>query len=195
MSETRIAETSKPTCSSDESPNEDLLIVEGNEYIAMQPVKVASKQSHTCCGCCCDTRRAVIVVNIISICLAALAILSIAMVSSDMYAAQFDDDQVLLALSEIDGTKVGMTISFAAFGILCNASGIFGARRFNPLAIMVAGSWYLVEFVRSMVYLDIGGAIMAGFFVYPHVVFWQEMRKGIMTPSRYNQEERCCNCC
>lgn len=191
MDETLTAETLKY----DTSNQKQQFVVDENEYMAMQPVKVGSKRSHSCCGCCCDTRRAVIVVNIISVCLGVLAILSIVMVSSDAYKAQVDDDQVLTALNEIDGTKVGMSISFASVGILCNACGIFGARKFNQWAIIVAGSWYLVEVVRSVVYLDLGGAIMAGFFVYPHVVFWQEMQKGIMTPEMYQQEEQCCNCC
>ena len=195
MSDTASAEMSKRPYSDDEAPQEPSLVVEGNEYVAMQPAKLAGKQSHACCGCCCDTRRAVAVVNAISMCFAALAILSIALLSSDAYAAQFDDDQVVAAVNKIDGAAVGMTISFAAVGMLCNASGIFGARWFNKWAVMIAGSWYLVELLRSLAYFDIGGAIMAGFFVYPHVIFWQEMRKGIMTPATYQQEEQCCNCC
>lgn len=195
MREVETADMSKRPFSEEDVAQESSLGVEGHEYVAMQPAKVAAKQSHACCGCCCDTRRAVIVVNVISMCFAALVILSIALMSSDAYAAQFDDDQVVTALNGMDGKTVGMTISFAALGMLCNASGIFGARSFNEWAVMIAGSWYLVELVRSLAYLDIGGAIMAGFFVYPHVIFWQEMRKGIMTPATYQQEEQCCNCC
>ena len=195
MSDSATAETSKGPYSDGGAPHASSLAVEGNEYVAMQPAKLAGKQSHACCGCCCDTRRAVIVVNVISMCFAALAILSIALMSSDAYAAQFDDDNIVTALNDIDGATVGMTISFAAVGMVCNASGIFGATKFNKWAVMVAGSWYLVELLRSLAHFDIGGAIMAGFFVYPHVIFWQEMRKGIMTAATYPQEEQCCNCC
>lgn len=172
-----------------------IAVVQGDEYVPMQSGTMAPKQSHVCCGCCCDTRRAVIVVNIISLAFAALAILSIAMITSDKYAAQIDDDAVIAALQEMDGAKIGMTIGFASVGMLCNAFGIYGATRFNQWAVVVAGSWYVVELVRSLVYLDLGSAIMSGFFAYPHVVFWHEMRKGVMTPVNYSQEETCCSCC
>lgn len=194
------AETEKETPDLvEEKARETTIVVQGGEYVPMQleggKMAPNCKQSHACCGCCCDTRRAVIVVNIISMSFAVLAILTISIVSSDKYAESIDDDQVLAALAEIDGSKLGVTIGFASAGIFCNACGIFGARRFNQWAIIVAGLWYVIEFVRSLVYLDLGGAIMSGFFAYPHVIFWQEMRKGIMAPATYPHEEQCCNCC
>lgn len=175
----------------------DTAVVQGDEYVPMQPTSGAevAKQSHMCCGCCCDTRRAVIAVNVISMSFATLAIFTISTISSGKYAEQFDDDEVLGALGEIDGAAVGMTIGFASLGMLCNACGIYGASKFNQWAVLVAGIWYLVEFFRSLVFLDLAGAIMAGFFAYPHAIFWQEMRKGVMSPASYPQEEQCCNCC
>jgi hypothetical protein len=179
-----------------DEPKGAVAVVQGDEYVPMhQPGKMAPKQSHACCGCCCDTRRAVIVVNLISLVFASLAILSIAMITSDQYAAQIDDDAMLAALDEMDGAKVGMTIGFASLGIMCNTLGIYGATRFSQWAVMIAGSWYVVELVRSLVYLDFGGAIMSGFFAYPHVIFWQEMRNGVMTSMTYSEEEQCCTCC
>jgi hypothetical protein len=179
-----------------DDPKGAIVVVQGDEYVPMhQPGTMAPKQSHVCCACCCDTRRAVIVVNIISLAFASLAILSIAMITSDEYKAEFDDDAVRAALDEIDGAKVGMTIGFASLGMICSAFGIYGATRFNQWAVMVAGSWYVGELVRGLVYLDFGSVIMSGFFAYPHVVFWQELRKGVMNPMTYPQEAQCCSCC
>jgi hypothetical protein len=136
----------------------------------------------------------VIVVNIISMTFAALAIFSISMMTSARYAAQFDDDEMQAALDELDGKVVGMTIGFAVVGMICNAVGLYGATKYNNLGIIVASLWYTAECVRSLVFLDIAGAVMAGFFLYPHVVFYQEMNKGLMTPVNYPNEEQCCKC-
>jgi hypothetical protein len=167
------------------------VVVQGDEYVQHGAV---ARQSHICCGCCCDTRRAVIVVNIISMTFAALAIFSISMMTSARYAAQFDDDEMQAALDELDGKVVGMTIGFAVVGMICNAVGLYGATKYNNLGIIVASLWYTAECVRSLVFLDIAGAVMAGFFLYPHVVFYQEMNKGLMTPVNYPNEEQCCKC-
>jgi hypothetical protein len=115
--------------------------------------------------------------------------------TSDRYAAQFDDDEVQTALNEIDGVAVGMTIGIAVLGMICNTAGVFGALKFNKIGIIVAAIWYSTECVRSLLFYDIAGAVMAGLFAYPHVVFYQEMKQGIMTPENYPNEDQCCVCC
>ena len=195
LSETPAPEASirvAPIVAGETSPNTGMVVVQGDEYVQHGRPQ---RQSHLCCGCCCDTRRAVIVVNIISMSFAAIAIFSLSMVTSDGYASQFDDDEVQAALNEIDGTSVGVAIGITCLGIICSAAGLFGAFKFNNIAIMVAAVWYCAECIRSLVFYNLGGAIMAGFFAYPHFVFYQEMKKGIMTPANYPNEEQCCGCC
>jgi hypothetical protein len=183
---------------SEESPAPGIVVVQGNEYVQHEP---PPRQGRLCCGCCCDTRRAVIVVNIVSLSFAVLAILSLSLMTSDRYAAQFDDDEVQTASNEIDGAAVGITIQgpatigIAVLGMICNTAGLFGAFKFNKIGIIVAAIWYSAECVRSLLFYDIAGAIMAGLFAYPHVVFYQEMKKGIMTPENYPNEDQCCVCC
>lgn len=168
---------------------------EAHDYVVLKGVAATPKQSHVCCGCCCDTRRAVIVVNIISLSFATLAILSIAMMSSERYAANFDDDEVLAVLSELDGAAVGMTIGYAALGMLFNVLGIFGAMKFQPLAVLMAGIWYFVDIIRSVLFFDLVSAIIAGCFAYPHIVLFQEIRKGVIGRENYTAEQQCCTCC
>lgn len=175
-----------------EAPTPGNVVVQGDEYVQHGGPE---KKSHNCCGCCCDTRRAVIVVNIISLSFGALAVLSLLMVTSDKYAQQFDDDETQTALNEIDGAAVGMTIGFALIGIICNGAGLFGAIKFNKWGIIIAGLWYVAECIRSLVFFDVIGAIVAGFFAYPHAYFYIEMNEGVMTRMRYPNEQRCCDCC
>jgi hypothetical protein len=115
-------------------------IVQGNEYVQHERTPV---RSHSCCGCCCDTRRAVIVVNIISMSFAALAILSLSLLASGGY--EINDDEVQAALDELDGQAIGITIGLASCGIVCNTLGIFGALKFNKISIALAGLWYFME--------------------------------------------------
>jgi hypothetical protein len=59
-------------------------------------MEFSQKQGHSCCGYCCNTRRAVIIVNLIMICFNLLTALSfIAGVElMDFTTSQADDDQV-----------------------------------------------------------------------------------------------------
>ena len=162
-------------------------------YIQHEP---DSPKSHTCCGCCCDTRRAVVVVNIISMSFAALALLSLTLLTSNsQLASQFDDDEVQAFLDEMDGASIGLSVGLALLGMLCNGFGLFGAYKFHQMSIIVASIWYVAECIRACVYLDIFGVVMAGLFLYPHIVFYRELSSGIMTSASYPIERKCCECC
>ncbi|CAJ1940717.1 unnamed protein product [Cylindrotheca closterium] len=151
---------------------------------------------HSCCGCCCDTRRAVIVVNIVSISFATLALLSLTLLTTNAdLQSQLDDDEVQAFLDEMDGASIGLSIGIAVLGIICNACGIFGAYKFHQLSIVIASIWYVVEMIRAGVYLDPFGVVMAGLFLYPHIVFYRELSSGLMSPISYPNERQCCECC
>jgi hypothetical protein len=167
-------------------------VVQGNDYVQHERIP---PRSHNCCRCCCDTRRAVIVVNIISITFAALAVLSISLLTNDKFAAKFDDDEVQAAVNEIDGATLGITIGVAVIGMICNACGIFGAYKFHKISTVIAGLWYFAECIRACYFCDLPSLVMAAFFMYPHVVFYQEVSNGIMSPASYPQEQQSCNCC
>lgn len=153
-------------------------------------------KGHTCCGCCCDTRRAVIVINIISMSFAFLALLSLTLLTTNAdFASQLDDDEVQVFMDEMDGTSIGLSIGVVVLGILCNACGIFGAYKFHRISIIVASIWFVVEMIRACVYFDMFGIVMAGFFLYPHIVFYQELSSGLMTQESYPNERQCCECC
>lgn len=165
----------------------------GGDYIQHER---EARQGHTCCGCCCDTRRAVIVINIISILFASLALISLTMLATkEDLASQFDDDEVQAFLGEMDGATIGLSAGTALLGIVCNAFGLFGAYKFHRLSIIVASIWYAVECIRACIYLDPFGLLMAGLFLYPHVVFYRELSNKIMAPESYANEKYCCECC
>lgn len=166
-------------------------VVAGDEYLQHERPKPTS---HMCCGCCCDTRKAVIVVNIISLCFGTLGFIFLAALTSDSFAEQFDDDATKTALGEIDGQTVGAVIAFGVVSMICYAAGIYGASKFNKIGVLIAAVWYSVDVVLQAVSFNFGGIILNGFFLYPHVVLYQEISKGIMSPTTYDQEKQCCSC-
>jgi hypothetical protein len=142
-------------------------------------------------GCCCDTRRAVFAVNIVSICVYGLRLISLFVFAAVFKGAHFDEDAVRAATKYIDGVEFGMFL----VGMVCNGVAIYGASYFNKIAIVVGGLWYVFQFVLSLVFFYVGSAIMAIAFCYPHVVFYYEMKVGIMSCETYPQEKHCCECC
>eukprot|EP00980_Cylindrotheca_fusiformis_P021869 scaffold8706_cov95-Cylindrotheca_fusiformis.AAC.1 len=163
-----------------EKQDQGLGVAQGNEYGQYERIP---PRSHSCCGCCCDTRRAVIVVNIISLSFAAFPFFFFSMAA---FQADFSYG--------IDPT-IGIGIGISVVGMICYACGIYGAYKFHKVFIIIAAVWHSATFILNFVSLNVGGAVMTGFFLYPHVVFYQEVSKGIMSPASYPQEQQCCNCC
>mmetsp|Transcript_21032 Transcript_21032/g.33855 ORF Transcript_21032/g.33855 Transcript_21032/m.33855 type:complete len:196 (+) Transcript_21032:82-669(+) len=169
-----------------------MAVVSGDEYVQHDAPK---RRAHICCGCCCDTRKAVIVVNIISLCFGALGVMSVSMLANAKATSKYDDDAVQSALDDVDGVKIGLTLGALVLGMICSGVALFGAAKFNKIAIAIAGLWYVFEVVRSLAFRDPAGAFLAAGFCYPHAVFYYELKNGIMTPEKYPNEKVCCECC
>jgi hypothetical protein len=116
-------------------------------------------------------------------------------VSGKINAGTYEDDEVQAAMNEIDSASLGGIIAVMVVGLICNTTAIYGAAKYNKIATIVGGVWFVFEAIRCLVFLDIGGAVMAGCFAYPHFVFWNELRNGIMSPETYPNEKVCCECC
>jgi hypothetical protein len=171
--------------------NGDVVVVQGDEYVQHDAPK---RKAHVCCGCCCDTRKAVFVVNIISLCLYGLGSTSVIALAAARNLGQYDDDAVNQGLNNVTGVTIGFTLGFMVVGMILNAVAIYGASSFHRYCVLVGGLWFVFEAVRSLAYLDFAGAIMAAFFVYPHAVLYTEIKNGIMTRDNYPNEKVCCDC-
>ena len=169
----------------------EAVAVQGDEYVQHDAPK---RKAHVCCGCCCDTRKAVFAVNIVSLCLYGLGLTSVIGLAAAKNQG-YDDDAVNQALNSVDGAQIGLSLGFMVVGMICNAVAIYGARNFQHYCVLVGGLWFVFEAVRSLVYLDAAGAIMSAFFTYPHAVFYSEIKKGIMSRENYPNERHCCDCC
>lgn len=119
-------------------------------------------------------------------------------VSSNLSADNYDDDEVKAAINEMDGAVPGASIALiiilGVFRLLLNASGIWGALKYNQYAVGASLFAYGAEFILSLVSLNLFGLIINGFCAYPHVFLIKEIRAGIMTPETYEAEKQSCCC-
>lgn len=175
------------------------------EYVLAQPTttgpgapvivpgaNVQTKQGHKCCGGCCDMRRAVIIVNIISLCFGLLGILSLTAVSQ-INVENYDDDEVKEAFAQgVD--NLGVAIAITVVRVVLNICGIYGAVAFNIIFVGLSLVAYVIDFVMALLVISIPGLLLAGGFAYPHIFFIKEVKAGIMSKENYINEEQSCCC-
>ncbi|CAB9498613.1 expressed unknown protein [Seminavis robusta] len=160
------------------------------------------KRGHKCCGGCCDVRRATIIVNIISMVLGVVGVLfmiTAGSIASNLDASNYDDDEMVAAINELEGTdfggSMGVAIALSSVRILLNAAGIWGALKYNVVGVGAGLVAYGLEFLFSLITFNIVGLIWNGFFAYPHVYLIMEMRNGIMNAQTYEDIEKQSCCC
>jgi hypothetical protein len=179
-----------------------VLPVEGVDLMQQEGSKLVTrhnKQGHTCCGgccpgcgnrCCCDMRRAVIIVNIINIVIIVLGM----MTKFSGYNITYDDDQVAAEMEAYRNEPLGLFIAFGTLHILLSAAGIVGALRYNVYLVAIAAAAYCFACVMALVALNPYGLLYPGFFAYPHFFFIKEVREGTMSKENYHNEELSCCC-
>ena len=147
-------------------------------------------------GCCCDTRRAVIIVNIVMLCFTLLA--GISLVAGvelvDSVAAQADDDQVEEAAKQLSSLPIGFFVFLIFLQAVLYVFGIMGAINYTKWMVVAAIVGYVLSFISNLLQLSIFGMFFSGLFAYPHVFFIKEMNQNIMTPENYPNEVQSCCC-
>jgi hypothetical protein len=160
-------------------------------------------QHMMCFNCCCDFRRAVLIVNGISIGLKLLEMMGIAIMASylkknvDEIEYDLDDDNAVKTLdSLVKGGLLGFfevilevleTINIGLY--IC---GIYGALKFKEWGIITAACAYAFQLVLGIISFDIGNIIVTSCFLYPHFFMLKLMRAGIMTEYNYHKFASCC---
>jgi len=166
------------------------------------------------CGCCCDFRRGVIIINTI---VAISEALVIVLCATGAWTVYFDTSTQ--ELEEYMKPYIIGEIAMSIVSIMLTSLAIFGAIRFSIKMVLPNFIWLLLGFVISLVMIIYSCAkwedkdygyydytctinfpailISAGwvaFWCYPHIGFIQEVRKGIMTEETYPREKYSCCC-
>ncbi|CAB9528436.1 expressed unknown protein [Seminavis robusta] len=179
------------------------------------PMHEQEKIGSKCCGCCCDFRRAVIILDSCLMVLSVLGLIFLALpsdVSEQRYQQLgIDDDQVADVLMEM--TTITQIIS--GCGVVALAVPVFGAMKYNTGMVAFGIAWFVITYVAQVaievVYTgkanDVGqksfsqpfinwivSAIISALFVYPHVGLISEINQGIMSQATYPREAFSCCC-
>ena len=163
----------------------------------------SSSSSHLFCNCCCDCRRACLVLNAISIVLKIVMICIIGIggkyISNNIQQIEtdIDDDAYRKQVDQFveeGGIQIVETVVdfFSMISIGLHICGLYGALHFKQWGIIVAGSTYTVSLLFGVLALDFGAVVMGGVFLYPHIIMYKEMKEGIMTEYNYHKIAHCC---
>ncbi|KAL3931022.1 MAG: hypothetical protein SGBAC_011501 [Bacillariaceae sp.] len=179
------------------------------------------RENHLYFGCCCDVRRAVVAVNLLTIFL-----LFALLVSFEVYVRIMHEPLGSLTKEvfpegwhSIHGNNVEEESSdYAAIrdsphrhlflymlqrymdvwvlvGIVLHSVGVYGAIKFKSWAVQVAGIAYALPLVLSIVYFNPAVFVVSGCLcLYPHLVLLKEITEGVMTPYKYEYTNACCVC-
>jgi len=139
-----------------------------------------TRDGHTCCFVCCDTRTACLVVNVMSLAFTGLGLISLAPQAMDRPGFE----------------RFGIMIAAFVLGIICNTLGLYGALKFRKTFILVATVWFGIEAILSVaLFMDFVGFIVSILFLYPHLMFFKELQSGVMSRKNYIHEKECCGAC
>lgn len=181
------------------------------------PIHLQEKLGSKCCGCCCDMRRAVIIVDAIFIGIGIFIVLARAG-ADDLMQDAYDDDQfVEEASSLIDEYYINRSI-FLGISILTAFLAQVGSVYFNVWLVGLHTVWMVVDYISFLIlatrlYAEledtyasipkepmsplpgfIFNGLLTGIFMYPHLGFITEVRAGILTKDTYPREEFSCCC-
>ena len=145
------------------------------------------KRGHSCCGGCCDVRRAVVVVNCVMISLLYMEIFSLSLVSH----THFDDDELEEEIESYP-TRALTAVVWIEIAVYC--IGIWGALAFSTWQLYTALALYSFSFLTNLWVFNVPGMLITGFFAYPHVFLVKEINEGIMSDANYYNEEQSCCC-
>ena len=149
------------------------------------------------CGMCCDFRRAILVVNSISIVwytlLGIFICLEMDFIVDDM-KEDVDDDTFSKDLDNPAFTSMleAMLLVKVIVGILIGVLGIYGACQFKQWALITAASFYGIFLAVDLFTFEIVFMLFNALMLYPHICMIQLMKADIMTETNYHNIASCC---
>lgn len=188
------------------------------------PMHLQSKIGSKCCGCCCDFRRAVIILNIIFICFYIISLINLLLFNPAAelayignavgYGYDLNNNQEE-ELNQIFYDLFLADVIISGIGLLASAIPMVGAIKFQWGMVAFGIVWLLGTFITLIVLVEISmirastilnetfvspitsyivDATLTALFIYPHAGLLIEIKQGIMTAETYPREEYSCCC-
>jgi hypothetical protein len=189
------------------------------KYSTTPPMHSQTKQGSKCCGCCCDYRRVVIILNFVLVMLAD-RIIPVIIGSSGAGSpvifghqeADYLDDDGLMDIVEDVYRQQAILIGV---GVFASIVAIVGACRYNIYMVGFNILYMIGSFIATIVLTNkafntleedytgdedipspVGVFVIQGviicFFIYPHYGFMSEVKAGILSAETYPREKYCC---
>ena len=168
------------------------------------------------CFCCCDMRRATMIISIFHLGLSAI-VLTLLIAGESLwlaYGKQIKNDELLEEIEKASFTQM----AFTSAGLISSCCSLIGAIKYNIWLVGINIFWLIVCWISGMVIEintineigeDYSGTedlafnwfgnfisalVLLFFWIYPMGMFISEVRQGIMTPETYPREEFSCCC-
>jgi len=156
----------------------------------------AGRENHLFCGCCCDTRRATIVVNLVSLFVDLYAMMVAFMLIRGYTNSNANNtDETIQHKNQMAAWLTTAVVDFfVLLAVAMHATGIYGALKYSPTAIKVAAAAHGITIIVSVFTFDAIGTIAGGVFLYPHIILIKEIDTGVMTDYNYENIRACCVC-
>ena len=136
-----------------------------------------------CCEGCCDVRRAVIVLCILSIVGNSIGLIFNVIVMMPLEDEDYAKDSVYMSLKQV--------ITLQCIALISASSSLVGASTFNKFLVMV-NVIYLTASIFIFATPSAWLAIVNAFWLYPHIVLVNHIHKGVMSKEKYPYERQCC---
>jgi hypothetical protein len=178
-----------------ETTNPTIIVIPDGQAPGADPAaQPGVRQGHSFFGCMCDMRRAVIIVNIISLFFVTIGVFTFSVLSSSKFQDEFDDnDDSQKGFDELDRWR-GALIAIIVLSFIIHISGIVGGVRSSRRMVLVPGVWLSLGCLVNLLTLNIGAAVVCCLFAYPHFIFFREIQMGIMSTENYANERQSCCC-
>ena len=118
-------------------------------------------KGHLVCGCCCDSKRGTVIVNIITFVLTALSMIALAVFYNDPTWEQKVANQE--SIDYINKTYLPAMI-MSGVSLAINLGVIFGASIYNICLVAIGVLWTLFELIYSIVFAAKGYGNTSGFY-------------------------------
>jgi hypothetical protein len=163
--------------------SEDYAVPKGSRA----PVTTGSgaRQGHRFMIFCCDMRRAVIILDAITISLALLHIILFL-----GFGIQFEADTG----GSFQVPSVGKAILVGVVGVFMPGCGLYGALKYKYQFVALAAFYFGFQIFLHLLTLNFFSIICGAVFLYVHAVLVKEMNTGIMTEENYPNEKYSCCC-
>lgn len=188
-----IEDSSTSSCASDYSTQNELTVAYGSPNF--RDVPTGSRKGHLFLGCLCDMRRAVVAVNVLSI-LGVIIQVSFAIwylaVSEEDLNEDDDLSEWLASEETLPKEIVAAGLALCMLSLLIYSLGIRGALKFNVTMVSASTIYHCVTVVLHLLAQTWLLAAFEVLCVYPHIMFIQQVGKGIMTAENYVNEKRIC---